>query len=79
MDSQKLKLAALKAAIVLIPSSTAAYFTGKMLWVVPTLVAAGFFAAGIDLTKRVDEEGTAKDDEGTKDEENEHDAELPEG
>ena len=31
MDSQKLKLAALKAAIVLIPSHTAAYFTGKMV------------------------------------------------
>ena len=72
MDSQKLKLAALKAAIVLIPAYTAAYFTGKMVWVVPTLVAAGFFAAGIDLTKRVDEEGTGKDEEGDKE------SELPE-
>lgn len=56
-----LKTAALKAAIVLIPSYMAAYLTDKMVWVVPTLAASSFFAATIGLTeqeirRRVDEE-----------------------
>ena len=59
------KDAILKAAIVLIPSYAAAYFTGEMVWVVPTLAATSFFAANIstsDLTtKRLDEDG---DDDG---------------
>ena len=55
-----LKVALLKALIVLVPSYTAAYLTDKMVWVVPTLVASGFFAASIGLSKellvrRVDE------------------------
>lgn len=51
----------LKAAIVLVPSYTAAYLTEKMVWVVPTLAAASFFAATIPseeqrLRRRVDED-----------------------
>ena len=53
--------ATLKAAIVLIPTYAAAYFTGEMVWVVPTLAATSFFAANLstsDLTtKRLDEDG----------------------
>lgn len=41
------KTAFLKAAIVLVPSYTAAYLTEKMVRVVPTLAAASFFAATI--------------------------------
>jgi hypothetical protein len=57
-----LKEAAIKAAIVLAPSYTAAYLTGQMVYVVPTLAAAGFFASSISLTDRaavrqVDEDG----------------------
>ena len=37
----------LKVAIVLVPSYTAAYLTGEMVWVVPTLVASGILAAGV--------------------------------
>ncbi|WP_164658652.1 hypothetical protein [Tropicibacter sp. Alg240-R139] len=37
-----------KAAIVLVPSYAAAYLTEKMVYVVPTLAAAGMFAATID-------------------------------
>ena len=44
------RLAALKAAVVLVPSYTAAYLTEKMVWVVPTLAAAGFFAATLGGT-----------------------------
>lgn len=56
-----LKIAILKASIVLVPSYTAAYFTDKMVWVVPTLAASSFFAATIGMTesdvrRRVDEE-----------------------
>lgn len=44
-----LKSAMLKAAIVLVPSYTAAFLTEKMVYVVPTLAAAGFFASTLDL------------------------------
>jgi len=55
------KLATAKAAIVLIPSYSAAFFTDKMVWVVPTLAAASFFAGTIDISKatvrrRIDED-----------------------
>lgn len=49
------KLAALKAFIVLFPSYSAAFLTEKMVYVVPTLAAAGFFASTIgteDATQR---------------------------
>jgi hypothetical protein len=46
----KLKEATLKAMIVLVPTYTAAYLTEKMVWVVPTLAAAGFFAGTISLS-----------------------------
>ncbi len=59
----------LKAAIVLVPSYTAAYLTGEMVWVVPTLVASGFLAASVgtsdgELPTRVDEdEGDGEGDD----------------
>jgi len=58
-----LKDAAMKAVIVLAPSYTAAFLTEKMVYVVPTLAAAGFFASSISLddratVRRVDDEGT---------------------
>lgn len=61
----KAKEAVLKAAIVLVPSYTAAYLTDKMVWVVPTLAAAGFFAGTIsldqqNLRRRQDEDHTAE-------------------
>ena len=40
-----LTTAAIKAAIVLVPSYLAAWLTDKMVYVVPTLAAASFFAA----------------------------------
>jgi hypothetical protein len=64
------KEAALKAAIVLVPSYGAAYLTGEMVWVVPTLAASSFFAATIGVTdaslrNRVDEnEGDTESEEG---------------
>ena len=66
-DSSSLKLAILKAFIVLVPSYAMAYFTDKMVWVVPTLVAAGFFAGTITLDKKsirrnVDEENGEEGD-----------------
>lgn len=56
-----LKLAGTKAAVVLIPSYAAAYLTEQMVWVVPTLAAASFFAGTIDiagapLRRRVEDE-----------------------
>ena len=57
----------------LVPSYTAAYLTDKMVWVVPTLVASGFLAASIGLSKellvrRVDEnedgDGGQEEDDG---------------
>ena len=63
------KIACLKAAVVLVPSYTAAYLTEQMVWVVPTLAAASFFAAHIglqdgEITQRVDEDGDADTGEG---------------
>ena len=54
--------AALRASIVLVPSYTVAYLTEKMVYVVPTLAAAGFFAAATDVSqvrwrRRVDDDG----------------------
>lgn len=43
-----LRGAALKAAVVLVPSYAAAYLTGQMVYVIPTLAAASFFAAAIE-------------------------------
>ena len=68
MDRARIKIAAIKATIVLIPSYTAAYLTEAMVWVVPTLAAAMFFAAGIgpeksDLRRHVDEDEADDDDD----------------
>lgn len=51
---------------MLVPTYAMAYFTGQMVWVVPTLAACGFFAGTISLddrttTQRVDEDGDASD------------------
>ncbi len=68
----QIKLAALKAFVVLGPSYTAAFLTDKMVWVVPTLAASSFFAASIGLAdeplrRRIDEDVEADSglDEGT--------------
>ncbi|MEM9247617.1 MAG: hypothetical protein AAGB05_02860 [Pseudomonadota bacterium] len=53
----KLKEASAKALIVLIPTYSMAYFTEKMVWVVPTLAAAGFFAGTISFAQ---EESTTR-------------------
>ena len=76
--SSNLRRALLKAAIVLVPTYTAAYLTGEMVWVVPTPAAAAFFAASIGsdphLTTRVDEDGDG-DDQGGGDDEDDGDTE----
>lgn len=64
IDQTALRLAGFKAAVVLVPSYGAAALTDKMVWVVPTLAAASFFAAGIgptpaQLRRRVDEDDAA--------------------
>ncbi|MGK7663349.1 MULTISPECIES: hypothetical protein [unclassified Marinovum] len=61
IKQSQLKLAALKAMIVLLPSYTAALLTDKMVYVVPTLAAAGIFAASLESVQtttrnRVDDE-----------------------
>lgn len=65
----QLKVAIIKAAVVLIPSYSAAYLTDKMIYVVPTLAAASFFAASLNLqqlqtSRRVDDD--SEDDDGTE-------------
>ncbi len=47
---QKFKEATIKALIVLVPTYSAAYLTEKMVWVVPTLAAAGFFAGTVSFS-----------------------------
>ena len=59
-----LRAAVFKALIVLVPSYTVAFLTDKMVFVVPTLAAAGFFASTIetrDVTRLLDEGPDAED------------------
>ena len=56
--SPNLRAAFIKAVIVLVPSYSAAYLTDKMVYVVPTLAAAGMFAATIktqDVNRLLDD------------------------
>ncbi|MEM6745435.1 MAG: hypothetical protein AAF676_17125 [Pseudomonadota bacterium] len=68
ISSAQLKVASLRAGVVLAPCYAAAFITDKMVWVVATLAAASFFAAGIggaDADERkVDEDGEDADVEG---------------
>lgn len=66
------RITLLKVAIVLLPSYAAAYFTGEMVWVVPTLVGSGLLAAGVGssgTTTRLDEDGDDGDDGDESDDE----------
>ena len=62
------KTALLRLAIVLGPSYVAAYLTGEMVWVVPTLVGGGLLASAVGSSERtatrVDEDngGDQEDD-----------------
>jgi hypothetical protein len=69
----EIKTAMLRASTVLIPSYTAAYLTGQMVYVVPTLAAAGFFAASIggdapSTRNNIDNEGDEAGDGASLDE-----------
>ena len=62
MAKSQFKIAIIRAAIVLVPSYMMAYLTDKMVYVVPTLAAASFIAATLnianeDSTVRIDEDG----------------------
>jgi hypothetical protein len=70
----KIREAAIKAAIVLVPSYLAAGLTGKMVFVVPMLAAASFFAAAIDLSRTT--ERRLDEDDGAGDIETEIEADL---
>ncbi|PIB23525.1 hypothetical protein BFP76_08275 [Amylibacter kogurei] len=61
-----IQLAAIRAAVVLIPSYSVAYLTEKMVYVVPMLAAASFFAGALEVTpvntrRRVEEDDVDTD------------------
>jgi len=60
------RLPLLKAATVLVPSYGAAWLTGQMIYVVPTLAAAGILAASIGTSRpeRISDDGDAESDGG---------------
>ena len=72
IDWSALAVPLLRALVILIPSYTAAYLTGEMVYTVPTLAASASIAAAIkqsaplDTQQRVDEDGDGNgdDDEG---------------
>lgn len=64
--SPNLRAALIKAAIVLFPSYAVAYISDKMVYVVPTLAAAGMLAATIE-TKDVNRMLDDGDDSDTDD------------
>ena len=51
----------LRALVVLVPSYTAAYLTGEMVWTIPTMVGAGLVAAAISNPARVTDDGGGDD------------------
>ena len=64
----KIKNAAIKASIVLVPSYIIAFLTEQMVYVVPMLAATSFFAGTVDLSektnrRRVDEDEANQSDE----------------
>ena len=50
MKIENITIASIKAAIVLIPTWLVALVTDKMVFVVPMLAAASFFAGAVELT-----------------------------
>lgn len=52
MKIENLKIASIKASIVLIPTWLVALVTDKMVFVVPMLAAASFFAGAVELTEQ---------------------------
>ncbi|MFT6452493.1 MAG: hypothetical protein ACJA06_001994 [Halocynthiibacter sp.] len=64
------RAAFLKAAVVLLPSYFVAYLTDKMVYVVPTLAAAGIFASTIqtrDVNRLLDDGDDGDNEEGLSD------------
>lgn len=66
MKNIHFRAALTKALIVLLPSYLVAFLTDKMVYVVPTLAAASFFAASLTFGSR--EAGRSVDDDGEQDE-----------
>ena len=70
MDNKKLraKVAAIQAAIVLLPSFAAAWLTGDIVWVVPTVVAATLVANAVGTRdpSRIVEETSIEDEPSTQ-------------
>lgn len=64
MKIENLKIAGIKAAVVLIPTWLVALVTDKMVFVVPMLAAASFFAGAVELT---DENVRRRLDDDTED------------
>ena len=66
------KTALLRLAIVLVPSYVAAYLTGEMVWVVPTLVGGGLLASAVGSSERT---ATRVDEDNGGDQEDDADGE----
>ena len=66
------KTALLRLAIVLGPSYVAAYLTGEMVWVVPTLVGGGLLASAVGSSERT---ATRVDEDNGGDQEDDADGE----
>jgi hypothetical protein len=69
--SPQLRVGFYKAAIILVPSYTVAFLTEMMVYVVPTLAAAGFVASSAQFenpntTRRLDEDSEGHDSEGNE-------------
>ena len=64
MNTKKLKQGFLQAIIVLAPTYLVAYFTDKMVYTIPMLVASSFIAASIssrDTKLKVDDDAEGSD------------------
>ena len=66
------KTALLRLVIVLGPSYVAAYLTGEMVWVVPTLVGGGLLVSAVGSSERT---ATRVDEDNGGDQEDDADGE----
>lgn len=65
MRTEQLKIATLKAAIILIPCWFVAWLTDKMVYVLPLLAATAIFASTLDAetNRRIDDDDAEGEDD----------------
>ena len=72
IDWSALAVPLLRALVILVPSYTAAYLTGEMVYTVPTLAASATIAASIKQSAPDDTQQRVDEDAGDGDHDDDH-------